>query len=74
MSIDEIASEALRLPPDQRALLASSLWESLEDPYQAPGAFNDAEAIGLAAERDRQIESGEVKPISHEELMRRLRR
>ena len=74
MSIDEIASEALRLPPDQRALLASSLWESLEDPYQAPGDFTDADAIALAAKRDRQIEAGEVKPICHEELMRRLRR
>ena len=74
MSIDDIVSEALRLPPDQRALLASSLWESLEDPYQAPGTVNDADSTGLATERDRQIEAGEVKPISHEELMRRLRR
>ena len=73
MSIDEIAAEALRLPPQQRALLASSLWESLEDPYQGPGTLNDADAIALAVERDRQLETGEVKPISHEELMRRLR-
>jgi len=74
MSIDELASEALRLPADQRALLAASLWESLEDPYQAPADFTDADAIALATERDRQIEAGEVKPISHEELMHRLRR
>jgi hypothetical protein len=74
MSIDELASEALRLPPDQRALLAASLWESLEDPYQAPGNFTDADAITLAVERDRQIDAGEIKPISHEELMRRIGR
>ena len=72
MSIDQIAAEALRLPPKQRALLAESLWESLADPDETE--TNDAEAIALALERDRQIESGEVKPISHEEMMARLRR
>ena len=30
--------------------------------------------VALAMERDRQIEAGEVQPIGHEELMRRLRR
>jgi len=74
MSIQDIASEALRLPPEQRAALASSLWESLEDPYKAPGELSDAEAVALTRERDRQIEAGEVQPISHEELMLWLRR
>lgn len=73
MSIDEIVAEALRLPPKERAVLASSLWESLEDPYQSPGELSDADAVALALERDRQIETGEVQPISHEEMMQRLR-
>jgi len=72
MSIDQIAAEALRLPPRQRALLAESLWESLADPGETEAS--DADAIALALERDRQIEAGEVKPISHEEMMSRLRR
>jgi putative addiction module component (TIGR02574 family) len=73
MSIDQIASEALRLPARDRALLAGSLWESLEDPYAAPSQMEDAEAAALALERDRQIEQGEVQPVPHEELMARLR-
>lgn len=74
MSFDQIAPEALKLPPEQRALLASSLWESLEDPYDLTADLDDHEAIALAVERDREIDAGIVTPISHEELMKRLRR
>src|ERR1041385_1214517 len=56
MSIDQIAAEALRLPPNERALLAESLWESLTDPFKIPAEGDDAEAIALALERDRQLE------------------
>jgi len=73
MSIDQIASEALRLPARERALLAGSLWESLDDPFSAPSQMEDAEAAALALERDRQIEQGEVQAVPHEELMARLR-
>jgi putative addiction module component (TIGR02574 family) len=74
MSIDQIAAEALRLPPKQRAMLAESLWESLVDPFKIPAATDDAEAVALALERDRELETGKVQPVSHEELMARLRR
>jgi hypothetical protein len=74
MSIDQVAAEALRLPPNQRAMLAESLWESLTDPFKLPAESDDAEAIALALERDRQLEAGEVAPLSHEELKSRLRR
>ena len=74
MSIDQIASEALRLPVRQRALLAESLWESLEDSFQGPVVSDDETATALAVERDRQMESGEVQAITHEELMARLHR
>jgi putative addiction module component (TIGR02574 family) len=73
MSIDQITAEALRLSPSQRAMLAESLWESLSDPFESVDA-DESSIIGLAAERDRQIETGEVQAISHEELMSRLRR
>ncbi len=33
MNIDHIANEALRLNPQERAILAETIWESLEDPY-----------------------------------------
>ncbi len=74
MTVDQIASEALRLPPKQRAMLAESLWESLVDPYKLPAEQDDAETIRVALERDRQLEAGEVQPVSHEEMMSRLRR
>jgi putative addiction module component (TIGR02574 family) len=74
MSIDQIAAEALRLPPKERAMLAEALWESLVDPFKIPAESDDTEALALAAERDRQLEMGEVQALSHEELMSRLRR
>ena len=74
MSIDQIAAAALRLPAQERAMLAESLWESLTDPYKVPSQMDDAEALALAVERDRQLSAGEVQPVSHEEMMARLRR
>lgn len=74
MSVEQIASEALRLSPQERARLAESLWESLEDPFAVPAELSDEDALNLALERDRQIESGEVQPISHDVLMAKLRR
>ncbi len=74
MSIEQIAAEALRLPPKERAMLAESLWESLGDPYQFPPEAADSAALALASERDRQLEAGGVQPVSHEQMMGRLRR
>ena len=74
MSIDQIASEALRLSPKQRALLAESLWESLEDPFKGPGEVDQSAALALALERDRQLEAGEAQPVLHDEMMARVRR
>ncbi len=73
MSTDRIAAEALRLPPQERAILAESLWESLADPFEIRAVADDAEAVLLAIERDRQLEAGEAQPLTHEELMARLR-
>jgi putative addiction module component (TIGR02574 family) len=74
MKIEELAPEALRLPIKDRVLLAASLWESLDDPYDLAVSFDDDEAISLAIKRDDEIESGKVKALSHSELMNRLRR
>lgn len=74
MSIEQLAAEALRLPPEKRALLAESLWESLEDPFKMPSGPGDDAALALALERDSQLQKGQVQPVSHEEMMARLRR
>ena len=71
MSLDQLAASALRLPPNERACLAESLWESLTDPFEIIPADESAN-VRLAVERDRQLESGEVKALTHRELMSRL--
>lgn len=72
MSIDQLASEALKLSPRDRATLAEALWESLTDPYEV--SCNGEETIKEAIERDRQLASGESKPVSHEAMMSKLRK
>jgi putative addiction module component (TIGR02574 family) len=74
MSIEQIAAEALKLPARDRAQLAGSLWESLDDPSEATDQMDDAAAVALAQARDRQMESGEVRGIPHREMMTKLRR
>jgi hypothetical protein len=73
MTIEEIGPEALRLPMRDRALLAASLWESVEDPFELAVALDDDSANGLAAETEGEMEGSEVKAISHAELMGTLR-
>ena len=74
MSIEQLTAEALRLSAKERALLAGSLWDSLGDPPDACNEMDDAAVVALALERDREIESGRVKAISHDEMMAKLRR
>ena len=74
MNIDQIASEALRLDPKERALLAETIWESLEDPYTSQSDITDTEAVKLAIQRDAEIKSGKEIPITHKELIARLRK
>ncbi len=73
MSIDQIAPEALKLPTRERALLAASLWESIEDPFELSVDLDDEASLSLAEKRNQEIESGQVAAVSHQDLMRRLR-
>jgi hypothetical protein len=73
MKYDQIAPEALKLPARERASLAASLWESIEDPFEVPVDFDDEAALNLAEERDQEIESGLVQAIPHQDLMQRLK-
>ena len=73
MRIDQIAPAAFRLPPRERALLGSSLWESIEEPYVAAADLTDEDAISLALARDAELESGAVNSLSHVELMSRMK-
>jgi hypothetical protein len=74
MNIDKITNEALQLESKDRAILAETIWKSLEDPYIVFSDSSDKEALCLARQRDNEIERGEVKVLSHTELMSRLGR
>jgi len=71
-STAQMEKEALSLPPEERAHLALAAWESLEaDPAFAADRTFDPEGIALAFERDAEIESGSVTPLSHSEFLQR---
>lgn len=74
MNVDQIASEALQLDPKDRALLVKKIWESLDGPYILSPDISDAAAVNIAKLRDDEIENGRVAPISHKDLMDRLRK
>ena len=63
----------MSLAPEEREHLALSAWESLGDGSDAAiNAMLDPEGIEIAMERDKELSSGAVKPISHSELLRRI--
>jgi hypothetical protein len=72
MKAAQLEREVLALPPAERAHLALAAWESLvADPAFAADRTLDPEGLKVAAARDKDIDSGKVKPISHDEFLRR---
>ena len=66
MNLMEIEQEALGLNEADRASLVLALMESLK----APGSeITDQEV----ADRDQELESGDVTPMLHEEFVERVR-
>lgn len=68
-SATDFLNEALELPPEDRAAIATSLIESLDD-----DADDDAEALWAAeiARRVAEIKAGEAQLIPWTEVRRRL--
>ncbi len=73
MTIEQLASDALQLNSHERAILAELIWESLEDPYFLASELSDVESLALSLQRDKEIEQGTAIPLSHADLMGRLR-
>ena len=68
-NLEALTAQALSLPPEQRFELAERLWISVE------GCFDEDESLfAEIARRDAEIESGAVKPIPHERVMREIRK
>lgn len=68
LTYDQIAAEAMRLTPEERADLADKLWVSVDTPEAVAAAW-DAEIKRRIAELD----SGEVETIPFEQVMAELR-
>lgn len=68
----QLEREVLALPPTERAHVALAAWKSLvADPAFAAARTLDPEGLKVAADRNQDIESGKIKPISHDEFLRR---
>jgi hypothetical protein len=65
MKFAEIAQEALALPDDDRASLAARLLDTLPP----PGTDVSDEEV---EQREREMDSGQVTAISHQEFVRRV--
>jgi hypothetical protein len=70
MDIDTLKREALRLPPEDRARLASELLKSLDGL-----STQDADRLWLeeATRRAAEVDSGEVELVSADEVDRKAR-
>jgi putative addiction module component (TIGR02574 family) len=67
--IQELEKKILALPVEQRARLAELLLSSLQPPDEAS---TEAEEMAEVERRERQIESGQVKPIPDDRLWQRV--
>lgn len=71
-TVFEIEKQILALSPVEREQLATLAWDSLVADSQVSGDPDiDREGIEVAHQREAEIESGAVQPISHAEFMRR---
>ena len=68
LTYKEIVSEAMKLPPRERADLADRLWISVDTPEAVAAAW-DAEIERRAA----QLDAGEVETIPCEQVIAELR-
>ena len=68
--IQNIAERALRLPPSARAYIAQTLLESLD--FEEDFPISD-EWMAEIRHRCHEMDSGDVKPVSGEKAMARLR-
>jgi putative addiction module component (TIGR02574 family) len=67
-NLENLTTECLALPLDQRVELTQRLWQSLEGQLD-----EDAELFAEIERRDAELESGAVKPIPYDDAMRQIR-
>lgn len=67
--VEKILEEALKLGPEDRALIAAELSEPVEDPEEVRRAW-----VRVAVERLERLESGEDKTVGWDEVQARLQK
>ena len=70
VAIEEIERKLLALPLEQRVFLAESLLESVP---LAAEELTEAQELAEVNRRERQIESGEARPLTEEQFWREVR-
>jgi len=68
IAMEQLAKDAMSLPPAERAALAGQLWDSLG--VGEPLELSEAWRREIARRRN-EIRSGKVKPVPGEEVSRR---
>ncbi|MSU50600.1 MAG: hypothetical protein EXS37_16190 [Opitutus sp.] len=71
MSTRKLTADALALPLAEKVSLAQALWESID--AGVPDALERA-SVREAVSRDRELSTGTVTGVSHEEAMKAARR
>jgi putative addiction module component (TIGR02574 family) len=69
----QLTAAALALPPEQRFELAQQLWASIHDKVDEYLEI-DEEAIAEAERRAAEMERGDDPGVSHEDVMKMLRK
>jgi putative addiction module component (TIGR02574 family) len=67
-SLDNLMTQCLALPLEQRVELTQRLWQSLEGQLD-----EDDELFAEIARREAEVESGAAKPLPYDEAMRQIR-
>lgn len=65
----KLLAEALALPAEDRELLASQLWHSLDRDDDLSAAERDQAWSAEIERRDRELQDGTVKPMTVDEAM-----
>ena len=71
LTLDQITEEAIKLPPESRALLADKLVQSLES--EEPDEIHQLWSAEAIRRRD-EIRAGQVKPIPGDQVIEEARR
>ena len=71
MTKEQLISDALALPLEERVSIAQALWESIDTGLPES---DEAIAVREAINRDNELSSGKVLGLSHEDVMHKARR